>query len=152
MKSTGIFVFILTLVTCFGENPKNIMIEKAPNVDLAGTLPEEYNWLGYIADAESVSDEMTRAWSGIKYLEPRLQVIHEECRAILKNREQDLQIYEKMYALWIQADEVEVSWVSQTYEGGSQQRAAVPRAKLRTLIRRIQVLRELKKNSDLFNQ
>ena len=128
------------------------MIKQAPDVNLAGTLPERYDWLNYIDDAKSVSGEMLRAWAGIKHVEPRLERILEECRAILKTGERDLQAFEKIYKLWAQADDIEVGWVSQSMEGGSQRRAAVPRARLRTMLRRIQALQELKENSGLFNQ
>lgn len=152
MKQIVILFFVLSSVTCFGDDFKDAMIKTAPNVDLAGTQPESYDWLSYISNADSVSEEMTRAWSGIKYVEPRLLAIHKDCQAILKDRKEDLQMYERIYALWIQADEIEIGWVSQSYKGGSQQRAAIPRARLRTLLRRIQALQEMKKNSDLFNQ
>lgn len=152
MRSIGILLCLLSMVTCFGEDFKEIMIKEAPDVELADTLPENYDWLTYIDDADSVSEEMLRAWAGIKYLEPRLKVIHEECRESLKNNVNDLQKFEQIYALWVQADDVEVGWVSEYWEGGSQQKAAIPRAILRTFLRRIQFLQELRKDSGLFNQ
>ncbi len=152
MKIIGLFCYLLTLTLCLGDDQRDRMLKLAPDVDLGDTLPEHYDWDAYIDGADSVSEEMSRAWSGIKHVEPRLGKILEECRAILRKDERTLQAFEKINELWVQADDLEVAAVSAYWEGGSQRRAAVPRARLRTLLRRIRNLEELKTNSGLFNQ
>jgi hypothetical protein len=152
MKLIGFLCYLLSLTACLGDDHRDQMLKLAPDVDLGEALPENYDWLAYIGAANSVSDEMTRAWSGIKYVEPRLEKLLGECRAILRKNEDDLQAFENINNRWVQADDAEVAWVSAYWEGGSQRRAAVPRARLRTLLRRIRNLEELRHNSGLFNQ
>jgi hypothetical protein len=65
MKPICILLYLLSLAACFGDHFKDAMIKQAPDVNLAGTLPERYDWLNYIDPAKSVSGEMLRAWAAV---------------------------------------------------------------------------------------
>jgi hypothetical protein len=139
------------LLTC-GLGTSQTLDEIAVTVDLGTILPENYDWAAYIKAGESTTDEKMRAYSGIKIMKPRLELLLADIRTILKNNVEGLKEFEKMHLLWKQSADIEVNWIAKSRAGGSQQKAEIPKARLRTLVMRFQYLKRFKDESGLFNQ
>ena len=139
------------LVTCGFVNSQTLD-EVAKTVDIGKVLPEDYDWVAYIKAGESTAGEMMRAYSGIKLIKPRLELLLADLRARLKNDVEGLKKFEEMHLLWEKSASIEVSWIAKSWEGGSQKNVEVPKARLRTLVMRVQYLKRFRDESGLFNQ
>lgn len=148
-------IFVISLLTWGIASSQTLVdefLKSAETVELGDVLPENYDWDAYISEGQSTADEMTRAYSGIKMVMPRLEQLVAELRGILKNDVKSLERFDKLNSLWQQAADIEVNWIGETWAGGTQQKAAIPKARLRTLTMRVQYLKRFKDESDLFNQ
>jgi hypothetical protein len=117
-----------------------------PKIDLAGKLPEDFDWSNYFANSdESTGGRAMSAVSAHIVLRERIdQICSAQRKALSESKNQKaLDSYNKMQELWEQAASAEIAFVGSEYEGGSEAKVSFATHRFKVYLRRIRELHDI---------
>jgi hypothetical protein len=117
-----------------------------PKIDLAGKLPEDFDWPAFFAGSDqSTGGRAMAALSAHVVLRERIDQICAAQRKFLLERKNQkaLDSYNKMQELWEQAANAEIAFVGSEYEGGTEAKVSFAKHRFKVYLRRIRELRDI---------
>jgi len=149
--------FILSSIMGYGQDAEQHSGSNSfsgPKIDLAGKLPEDFDWSAYFARSDqSTGGRAMTALSAHLVLRERIdQICSAQRKALSESKNQKaLDSYNKMQELWEQAANAEIAFVGSEYEGGTEAKVSFATHRFKVYLRRIRELQEIARTAH-FNQ
>jgi len=130
-------------------------LASSKSIDLNGKHAEEFDWNVYFESGDgSTSTVMLQAQEAVRILRLRMDELCKQYRDLMTQRgeHEAVKLFDNMQENWMRYSEAEVAFVGTAWNGGSGQRAAIPRHRFIVHLRRVKELRGLKAQSLFLNE